>query len=124
VSYPSPPRTALLLLKDDNDVDSWFNKRENIIAWIAGIIAAGHPETVKEDVIAPDGEIGRAPFIGDWHNWCYPWVQPPERSKYSSNDWAMQLRMCKLTAEPGGWDYTTASDEDISDGEADVSLSS
>jgi hypothetical protein len=125
VSYPSPPGTAALSFKDDNDVGSCFEKQRSIIAWIAGVAAARPPEPVREDAIAPNGEIGRAPFTGDWHKWCYPWTQPPEPSRYSSNDWAMQMRMCKLTAEPGGWDYTSDEDDsDISDGEPCMSLSS
>ena len=124
VSYPSPPNTTPLLFKDDHDIDSRFEKQRSIIAWIAGVAAAG-PKPVREKVIAPDGEMGRVPFTGDWHKWCHPWTQPPEHSKYSSNDWAMQRFLCKLTAEPGGWDYTSEEDDsDISDGEPCMSFSS
>jgi hypothetical protein len=115
VLYPNPLGKAPLSFKDDNNAGSCFEKQQSIIAWIADVAAVGPPKQVGENVIVPNGEIGQAPFTGDWHTWCYPWVRPPERSNYCSNDWAMEMCMCKLTANPYGWDTSDEDNSDISD---------
>lgn len=116
VLYPKPlGGKAPLSFKDDNNADFCFEKQQSIIAWIANVAAAGPPKPVGENAIVPNGEIGQAPFTGNWHTWCYPWIQPPKRSNYCSNDWAMDICMFKLTAEPY-YDISDEDDSDISDG--------
>ena len=109
------------VLKSNPQRSKW-NKpgSKRFIAWFACVASSRPPEPVWglwEDVIAPSSEIGRAPFTGDWHTWCYlsPWIQHPDRSIYTSNDWAMRVHMCELTAEPDGWDTSYEDETDISE---------
>jgi len=112
---PSPPASSQTI-HAHNDVTSYYDQKEHVLAWVNSIIMTG-PLTPAEDIITPDNEIVREPYEGGWHDWCYPWTQPPKASMFSSNDWAMQHVMCKLTAKPGCWDHSSL--EGTSDGEVD-----
>jgi len=112
---PSPPASSQTI-HAHNDVTSYYDQKEHVLAWVNSIIMTG-PLTPAEDIITPDNEIVREPYEGDWHDWCYPWTRPPKASMFSSNDWAMQHVMCKLTAKPGCWDHSSL--ERTSDGEVD-----
>ena len=114
-SYPNPPWSA-----KTTNVDLFhYDNKAHILAWIDTVIAAGPLEQVPNDVIKPNGEHAHPPFNGNWHTWCYPYVQPADESTFCSSDWAMHIYMCKLTMSPGCWEF---SDSDFSDSE-DVILS-
>jgi hypothetical protein len=109
---PSPLR---ILKRADRNYKDFYDGKKITSAWINAVIEAGQPGRVREDNIECDDEVVRAPFMGDWHQWCYPWVQPPHTSEFNSNAWAMKRFICKLTDEPRGWDMSDDEDSDDED---------
>jgi len=107
-SYPTPSRT--IPLHDVADKSKfYYDDPAKIAAWIRAVASVGPLEKVDTTVIWPIQEAVREPFRGDWHNWSLPWTQPSHRSKFSSNDWAMQESLCLLTMKPK---YRTLSDSE------------
>ena len=76
--------------------------------WINGLAISEPP---AEGVIPQNHEVASAPYDGDWHDWCFPWNRPSDRSKFSSNDHALDLRMFRFTKQPEVW---SESDGDLS----------
>jgi hypothetical protein len=65
------------------------------------ISAAGTPEPVEQVIVWPIKEKVRKPYKGDWHEWRVNWKTfPPDHSRFSSNDWAVDMNMVYLTMPP------------------------
>jgi hypothetical protein len=117
-SYPSPPHSPRLeSANTGNDNASYYDNKANVLTWIDTVIKTGPPDKVPSDVIKVDGEHAHAMFEGNWHDWCFPWVHPPDASQFTSNDWAMKRFLCKLTRAPGIWE--SSDEEDTSNSSLD-----
>jgi hypothetical protein len=65
------------------------------------VAAAGTPEPVQQVIEWPHKEKARKPHDGNWHEWRVNWAMfPPDRSRFSSNDWAVDMNMVYLTMPP------------------------
>ena len=113
--FPKHPTSSQTL---HDDAPSYYDWKPRVSAWVDSVIAAVPLAVADDDIVTPDGEIAREPYQGDWHDWRCPWTQPRKASMFSSNDWAMHHTMCKLTDEPGCWDYSPL--EGTSDGDEEV----
>ena len=122
--YPSPPRTTRLQLPNDGDSKgSYYDADANVLLWVNKTFTDRPAEAVGTDVITLDNEAVRSPYMGDWHEWCFPWIPPPDTSKYSSIDWAMKRYLFNLTAAPRVWESSDEEDTAFSDHDSALSSS-
>ena len=70
-------------------------------AWMDAVSVAGALEPVEQVIVWPVKERARKPYPGDWHEWRVNWkTSPPDYSRFSSNDWAVDTNMFYLTMPP------------------------
>jgi hypothetical protein len=71
--------------------------RNDVFVWREQVVKAGPSEPVHQKVVWSVQERARQPYKGgDWGDWKPKWNSPPDRSKFSSNDWAVYWKVFVL----------------------------